>query len=42
MFWLIAIGVVIGIVVFMMALCKAAGEADDRMEEMFERRKGEQ
>lgn len=35
MFWLLfGIGFTFGLIVFMMALCKAAGDADRRIEEM--------
>jgi len=41
MFWIIGILVFIAALVFMMALCKAAGDADRRIEEMYWERRGE-
>jgi len=36
MFWIIGILVFIGVFIFMLALCKVAGEDDRRMEEMYQ------
>jgi len=38
-FWIVGILVFIAALVFMMALCKAAGDADRRIEEMYREQK---